>query len=89
MERLGDLLNHSIPCKACEASGKIKEEACEACKGSGSVIDNRIADIVVRSNKALLSECLIQIYKVYDAKLEEAYNRGLADGRAEKDVKKD
>ena len=75
----------TITCKKCKGTGKIKEDECEVCHGSGVVIDSMIPDTIKEFAKELgngsLARCTEKIYQHYGDKLVDAYNRGIEDGK--------
>ena len=89
-----ELLNRTMQCPSCAGAG-IKEEKsestsaepikkmCEVCNGTGIVLDSFITDLMIKNGikgKALV-EFAEEIYKHYEIKLEDSYNRGIADGK--------
>ena len=92
-----ELLNRTIQCQACGGKGVIitedkestatqkEEKVCEICGGTGIVMDNFITDLMIKNGirgKAMVEFALV-IYKHYEKKLQDSYNRGIADGEAQ------
>ena len=85
----------TIACGKCKGSGTELDKnstsgtkTCEACKGSGMVIDNHIPDVIKKYAKGIsngdLGKCTNEIYIHYGHKLEDAYTRGIEDGKVAK-----
>jgi len=82
-----EFLSMTIGCEKCKGTGKIKEKVCDNCNGHGAVLDNFIADTIIKytgMKRSDLAKCVGEIYKHYENKLLDAYNRGIN----EKEIKK-
>ena len=71
----------------CDRTGKVDEETCVSCGGSGVVMDNRVMDTIIEhypgdhKAKAIAARCATSIHQIYEAKLEEAYQAGVKSGK--------
>jgi len=87
-----ELISMTIACGKCKGTGQELDDKstsgtknCEACTGSGMVIDNTIPDTIREFAEGIsngdLGRCTEKIYQHYGDKLVDAYNRGIEDGR--------
>lgn len=90
----GDVLNATKDCPICKRTGSVEDKnstsgtkECEACKGMGAVLDNFIPDLLVEyypeAKRSDMAKTAGKIYKHYENKLKESYERGKVDARAE------
>jgi len=92
-----ELLNRTMQCQACGGKGVIKtedkgstapqveEEICKICGGTGIVMDNFITDLMIKNGirgKAMVEFAEV-VYKHYEKKIQDSYNRGIADGESQ------
>ena len=89
-----ELLNRTMQCPTCKGTGLIENEdkestvaqkPCEICGGTGIVMDNFITDLMIKNGirgKAMVEFAEV-IYKHYEKKLQDSYNRGIEDGKVQ------
>lgn len=90
--KTGEMLNYSRNCQVCDGTGKVNDEPCATCNGTGAVLDSRVMDAIIkhidtgqiiggREARAVAARTAEEIYKIYEDKLDEAYQRGMRDGK--------
>lgn len=90
------MLSSTITCDECKGMGKKKtgvqdsngkdeELLCQGCQGSGVVVDNVVGDLIRKNypsaDRSLLPTVMTAIFKHYEKKLKDSYDRGLRDGK--------
>ena len=85
-----ELLNRTMQCSTCKGTGLIEDKKstaaqkpCDVCGGTGIVMDNFITDLMIKNGirgKAMVEFAEV-VYKHYEKKLQDSYNRGIADGK--------
>ena len=85
-----ELISKTISCPKCNGAGKIKvddkETECSNCRASGIVIDSTIPDTIkeyAEISNGNLAKCVEEIYSKFGDKLEDAYKRGVEDGKSQ------
>jgi len=87
-----ELLNRTMQCPTCKGTGLIEDKKstaaqkpCDVCGGTGIVMDNFITDLMIKNGirgKAMVEFAEV-IYKHYEKKLQDSYNRGIEDGKVQ------
>ena len=87
-----ELLNRTMQCSTCKGTGLIEDKKstaaqkpCDVFGGTGIVMDNFITDLMIKNGirgKAMVEFAEV-IYKHYEKKLQDSYNRGIEDGKVQ------
>lgn len=87
-----ELLNRTMQCAKCGGTGLVEDKEstatqkmCEICAGTGIVLDSFITDLMIENGikgKAMV-KFAEAVFKHYEGKLQDSYNRGIEDGKAE------
>lgn len=87
-----ELLNRTTQCPKCGGTGLIEnkestaaQKMCEICGGIGTVLDSFITDLMITNGirgKAMV-KFAEEVFKHYEDKLQDSYNRGIEDGKTQ------
>jgi len=88
-----ELLNRTIQCAKCGGTGLVEnnkestaaKKMCDVCGGTGIILDSFITDLMIKNGikgKAMV-KFAESVFKHYESKLQDSYNRGIEDGKTE------
>ena len=87
-----ELLNRTVQCSKCGGTGLVEnkestaaQEMCDVCAGTGIVLDSFITDLMIENGikGSAMVKFAEEVFKHYEEKLQDSYNRGIEDGKAE------